>query len=95
MSRRAGEGFRGVLSKARDRPGRSTPYAREGTNSLVFIWKYVLQPDFQFVEDGFKIVEGEPVFAALDAMQCGVGQADPFGEVGIGQFTPLPSQEKR
>lgn len=62
-----------------------------GGNSLKIsklVGKDVAQLDLELVHHGFELVEGDVVFALLDAEEGHVGNPGLFGELGIGHFTP-------
>ena len=57
------------------------------------IGEHIPQFDFQLVQNRFQLVKRQMVFPALDAMQCGVGNADLFAKVRIRKAPPRLAQK--
>ena len=62
---------------------------------LKLVRKNILQPDFQFNENRFQLVQRQVVFAMLQAKQRLVGHARLLGKLRIGKIAPLFTQEFR
>ena len=59
----------------------------------VFFREYITQPDSELRHHRFQFVEGEVMFAPLNPVQRGVGDAGFPAELGIRHLSPRFSQE--
>ena len=77
----------GILTHA----GRSK--TRDDFSRLKFIRENIFKANFQLYQNGFQLVQSQAVLAFFNAKECLVGNANFFGELGIGKLPPFFAEE--